>query len=273
VSTSPKGGHPSSLSLFVAPAKGIFVPDSNQFLVAVQLLDPAGGLATATQRMLVILTSSNKTVLGTAAGVILEPGQYVAYVRATVSAPGPAVLTAVSQGVTSSSAPVQIVRAPLTFSISATATVINSNQTTDLKVTVLYLGAGLVNATVSWSATNGVMTPLSPVTDGTGSAVATLSPTGTGIATVIAIVTDRLFGAINVSTHIAITAPPSSTPRSTSQNLIGFLSQYFAVIIILAVLVVALLMVRRLVRRARRLRELEEEGFEAEGEEGAEGNP
>ncbi len=248
---------PSNLAAYVAPPSSSFSTNHNAPILVVQLQDSAGNPARARQDTNIVVTSSNSTLVNDVISMMIPKGNDYAYVKVNATSDGTSVLTAASQGLSSSQVNLVLALNPLRVSLSSSRPYIYTNQTAYLSFSATFLGKPVTNLNVTWVTSKGSLS--SPTTStGTGGSTANVySPSGSGSVNITATASSPLTGPIFASLPLTIyQAPPKPAPTFI-QILLSF---WYYIVAAVAVAIVALFYVFRL-RRKKQRAEIEA-GFE-----------
>jgi len=255
---------PSQLGVYVAPASGIQSPGKGDAVLAVQLQDSTSSPARARQDTLVVVTSSNSSVISKPITLDIPPGGDYAFALLSTVQPGASVLTASTGGLSSSSASISVLSLPVSVTLTSSAPIIAIGTAATVQLQILVNGAPLQGANVSFSATSGSMSATSGVTDSGGQFTDTFIPLEKGVATISAVVQDPLIGNQTAGTNILITAPGAAgTGGSTAAKGLGVLGTILPIVIVLVVIVVVAFGARRVLKN--RGAPEEGEGTDVEG--------
>lgn len=256
---------PSRLALYIAPSKSLLSLGGAGILLSVQLQDSNGNPARARQSTGVTITSSDPSLLNGPLSLTIGLASDHSTTLLTIKGSGTGTLTALSAGLASAEASLSIRPYPLNVTLGSSSATIYSNQTASFTVKVIFNGAGLAGATVSWTTSSGELTPATSTTDSQGQATALLSNAPAGIANVEAVINGSLVGRLNLTSSVIVLQAVAYAPPS----LLGKILVYLPVVVVAAILAVALLVSRRFVRRRRKTmaeKEAEEEEMWAGGE-------
>jgi hypothetical protein len=252
--TSGTGQNPTQLALSVSPSKTLqsFVGDDT--FVPVQLLNGSSLPAYSNGSTQVVITSSNTSVVAKTMRLTIPPGKSYAYSPVKGKNPGTTTFTAISGGLSSSSASLTIL--PVTFSASVTATPnpISENATATITIVVSLAGQGLPNASVTLSSNIGILALANSTTDKIGQTLATFTSRNPGVATVVANINHPFIGTRSASVTIIIPRPTPPLVQSPFQLLYPFIP----VVVAIAIIGIAVTAIRRVLRR--RTTSMKEEG-------------
>ncbi len=263
---------PSKLQAYLAPPSTFVATKDNRPILVIQLQDGSGNPARARVLTNITVTSSDSSMVRGPLHVGVKAGQDYAYVLLVASGSGQSVLTASSQGLSSSQVTLQLAVSPPVDQLSATLPngLFYSNDTATLTLTVSFLGQPVQNMNVSWTATMGSISPTTVLTSLSGSATTKFTPITTdllcmvvsrgvcyyGTAKINASASSPVTGPISVTYPIAIYQTPPPVTYSWYQNR---LVQY----LIVAAVVVAAVALYYLFRMRRKKQRAEiEAGFE-----------
>jgi hypothetical protein len=252
---------PSKVVLYVAPAQAVLSQSGGNDILFAQLQDGSGNPGLARSAATVIIASSDPTFGRSPINVTIGSDQDYASVRIHLSRPTQFVLTASSPGLESSTAPLSASLMSLVSSIAASAYTVPLNQKVTFSVTISALGVPLSNVSVSWSSKMGTFNSAKSLTNAQGVSTVEFTPSGTGPATVLALVNNQIIGKANLSASIFVVAAVNTGPPSILDTILGHLL-YLIVAVAAVVVVVVLILVMR-----RRRRKKEGEADEALSEE------
>lgn len=266
---------PSVISMVVAPSQGLNSPVSVPPILSLQLQDGSGNPTRSAGDTIVLVTSSNPTLLKTPIYYTIPEGQdHINVVLPLVSnAVGTATITATSPGLSTATAIISVVAPVFSASVTAypdTAVTGTANESTVASVnsyltdnstliaTVDYEGAPLPGVAISWSSTGGTVTPPTSKTSAAGTAASIFVPDTIGVATITAKLTSPLTPQGELVTVTINVVPNPATMSNTAKDL--FYIAIIVVPIIVAVLAVYLFVALR--KRRRKARDELEAGFE-----------
>ncbi len=249
---------PSAVEAFVTPQSSILSATSPPPTLTIQLQSSTGDPARAGTNTLVIVSSSNSTVLDTPISIIIPKGDDYVTIPLNVSASGTTTLTAISSGLTSSFT--SMVVEPLTISVTRNPieTSIFDNETAVLGLTVTVEGQPVPGVTVDWNTTAGNVLPNVTVTSGQGTTGTEFYPpsgSSQGFADVRASLTSPDFGKVGELIGVSYSAPPVKHKASVLYTLLLYLIPIVAIV----AAVVAVVTIRT---RRRKAREELEAGFQ-----------
>jgi hypothetical protein len=206
---------PSRLALFVVPSQALLTKATPSALLAVQLQDEAGNPAKARRDTAVLISSSNASILPELLNVTIPQAQSYALLALSPQRTGVALLTAISPGLSPSSASLTVRPLAIQASISANPQAIYTNQTAALQLTLTFQGVALEGANVTWTSSSGVISPKASRTGQEGVASAQFTPSQPGFVSIVAQVTHPAFGSVNVTGGLTVfepVPPPPSKP-------------------------------------------------------------
>ena len=250
---------PSNIALFVAPSTKILTPLTLP-LVVVQLTDASGNPARAKTNTSVLITSSNSQVVQGGITLTIPKGEDYAAAFLPVAMAGSTVLTAISSGLTSSQAPLDVVPLGLAVQITPSASTIDLNGTSTLTLTATLQGQPLAGANVTWISNDGSLTPQKSVVTTTGTVAAVFRPSVTGFANVTAVVKDSAIGVSSSTYFLTVNPVPKKGPLTLTQFI--FLYGY---LVILPLVVLLVFLVWFLRKRRKKAREELEAAFQTVG--------
>lgn len=237
---------PTQLGIYLSEGHSLVSAQANSLNMVVQLQDSQGVPAQARSSAEVIVSFSNGTINEPLATLPIYKGTDLAYLSIPISQGTSGTFTAISNGLESASVKLVATNVPVTTNLGPGRSTIFSNQTTLVYYSVLSFGLPVTGATVTWSATDGAMTPGTSTTDSQGSASAMFTPSGPGVATVEVTATSPLVGTLNSTTTIVVIAPPKPKATSLLGTILGNMLYLGAIVGgVAAAVVVALIVVRR----------------------------
>ncbi len=251
---STKALSPARLALYVAPSPAMQSANGDEALLAVQLQDSGGNPARAREATAVTVTSSNGSLLPRPAFITIPTFSDYVLLRLSPTAATTSELTAISPGLSPAAISFSSSRLPAAAVLSASSTLIYPNQTATLTVSVSFLNSPVVNATVGWQTSSGTLGSQTSKTGQDGTTSVTLTPTGTGIATVKAFVQSPTVGSFNLTSTLVITSAPVKPAPSLAGVLLGY-APYIGGGVVAAALVTFFILRRRKAT-------VEEEAFE-----------
>ncbi len=269
---------PSKLQAYVAPPSTFVTSVGNRPILVIQLQDSNGNPARARVLTDITVTSSNSSMVSGPLHMSVEVGQDYVSTLLPASGSGQSVLTASSQGLSSSQVNLQLARSPLIVQLSASFLgetpygmgTMYPNDTATLTLSVSFLGKSVQNLNVNWTATIGSVSPTSTKTGSSGTASTTFTPIIAGlvctveqglpcylgIADITASASSPQTGPINKTSYITIykAPPPPTHPWYKSQVV------WYLIVAAIAVVLVAVFFLFRM-RRKKQRAEIEA-GFE-----------
>ncbi|MGD0397137.1 MAG: Ig-like domain-containing protein, partial [Nitrososphaerales archaeon] len=137
----------------------------------------------------------------------------------TASGSGQSVLTASSQGLSSSQVDLQLTRSPLVDQLTASipeetlygADTMYTNGTATMTLSVSFLGQPVQNLNVSWTVTGGSVSPNPTKTGSSGATSTTFKPNKVGTANITASASSPLTGPIILTHFIAVFQAQTTT--------------------------------------------------------------
>ena len=244
---------PSTIGASLAMSSFSPSPFQNGTSLVLQLQDASGNPAKARVPTFLTVTSSDASVYNETLQVQIPQGTSYVVVPIVPRTSGSTTLTITSPGLTTGAAQLQVLASPFSVQVSSTSASINADQTAVVTLTVSLDGVGIGNLEVSWSATRGVISPPTAMTNPNGQALATLKPTVTGIVIVNAVVNIPHASPQNANTAILV----NSASSSTNQGLVGTLISFPYVLVLVAVAAMVAVALFLLLRRRRRAAEAE----------------
>ncbi|MBI3116220.1 MAG: hypothetical protein HYZ12_02660 [Thaumarchaeota archaeon] len=188
----------------------------------VQLQDASSNPARARQATSVTITSSNTTVFEKTLRVTLAPGADFLKVPIPAKTTGSTTFTLSSPGLDSASATMTFLPHPYVVQIAPLAVNVFANQTISLTVSAQLLGKGVNAVQVSWNASSGGLSSTNSTTGAAGTSAVVFTPTGPGVATVLAILAHPVLGTKNVTSTILVIPIPIREQPSILQQLLTF---------------------------------------------------
>jgi len=250
---------PSSLQAYVAPPSTFVTSAGSPPILVIQLQDSNGNPARARAVTSIIVTSSNSSMVRGPLHLSIGLGADYILTLLTASGSGQSVLTASSQGLSSSQVSLQLSRSPLVDELNAyiPGGTLYSNGTATMTLSVTFLGQPVPNLAVNWTATGGYDSPLSTTTGSSGSTSTTFTPTADGGANVTASTSSLLTGPISLSHPLYVYQLPVSAKPSLLHTIMGY---WYYIAAVVAVVVVGLGYLLRM--RGKKQRAEIEAGFE-----------
>ncbi len=238
---------PSKLVAYIAPTtpsgSSAFQLASSRPILVVQLQDDSGNPARARVLTNITVTSSNSSMVTLPLHLSIQVvkvgqeyvGQDYVYTLLNASGSGQSVLTASSQGLSSSQVNLQLAKSPLvdTLSPSISGTTpyglgtMYTNSTASMTLSISFLGQPVQDLTVQWTATLGSVSPtnttaksseiastmFTPIIAGLKCSVVTVGPCYLGTTNITASFSSIQTGFISKSTSIGIYLPPPPPTR------------------------------------------------------------
>jgi len=202
------------------------------------LQDVNGLPARAQQPTTVTVTSSNVSVLARTIVMKIPAGADFATAQIQSASFGLTSLTASSPGLGSSSLSLNVVNNPVTETLAAGPTIIFTNESSTVYVSLHALGQGVEGAQVMWFTTEGVLSSPNSTTNADGVASVTFGSSVGGIATITAVVQSPFASGKNLTTTVVV-QPIIAPPAKTFSQEIG---PYIIYIIIIVAVVIAVLL-------------------------------
>ena len=269
---------PSKLQAYLAPPSTFVTSKGNRPILVIQLQDSNGNPARARVLTSITVTSSDSSMVSGPLHVSVATGQDYVSTLLTASGSGQGVLTASSQGLSSSQVTLQLAVSPLVYQLSAYipketaygAGTMYPNGTATLTLSVSFLGQPVQNMNVTWMATDGSVSPISTETGSSGTTSTTFTPYTDGLACTVVGGLPCYLGTANInasatspqtgffSAHVLIgiyRPPPSPTHPWYKNRLV----QYLIVAAVAAAIVAVYFLLR--MRRKKQRAEIEA-GFE-----------
>jgi len=238
---------PDKLALYVGPNSTVSSPTSPDALLTVQLQDINGLPARAQQATTVTITASNMTLLAKPIVLKIAAGSDYASTYITTASYGIASLTASAPGLGSSSLSLNAVNSPVTETINAGPTIIYTNETSTVYVSLKALGQGVGGAQVLWTVTSGQVSSPNSTTNTNGIATVIFSDPQAVIltpVTITALVTSPFTGAKNFTTSVVVQPVPVPPTKSFYQEIEPYLIYIVIVIVVVAAILIYLFFYR-----------------------------
>lgn len=256
---------PSKLQAYVAPSSTFVTSVGNHPILVIQLQDSNGNPARARVMTNITVTSSNSSMVSGPLHLSVNVGQDYVSTFLKASGSGQSVLTASSQGLSSSQVNLQLAKSPLIDQLSAYvpkvtlygAGTMYSNGTATLTLSVSFLGKPVQNLNVTWTIAGGSVSPITTETGTSGITSTTFTPNTTGAAKITASASSPQTGPINQTYSILVLQTPKPPTRTTLQVIESL--WYYIVAAVVVVLVAAFYLFR--MRRKKQRAEIEA-GFE-----------
>lgn len=227
LTTATPSGFPSALQAYVAPPSTFVTSVGNSPILVIQLQDSNGNPARATVATDITVTSSNDSMVS--GPIHLSVGVGADYVSTQLAASGwgQSVLTASSQGLSSSHVSLQLARSPLVVHLSAYIPKVTpygtrtmySNGTATMELSVSFLGLPVQNLTVDWTATRGTVSPNPTETRSSGTTSTTFTPSTTGVANITASASSPQTGPISQIYLITVIQTPTTNTTKTETSI------------------------------------------------------
>ena len=251
---------PSQLAVYVAPASGIqSLGQAKDALLAVQLQDSTSSPARARQDTPVVVTSSNSSVISKPIQLDIPAGADYAWALVATSQPGSSVLTASTSGLSSASASLSELSLPISVTLTSSAPAVSIGTPATLLLQVEVLGAPLAGANVTITATSGVMSPPSGVTDSTGQFSSNFVPEQNGVATITAAVSSAILGNQTTGTNILVTLSGGAGAGGSTSHGLGVAGSLVPIVLVVVVVVIIALGARRIVKSRRTSQDVAEQ--------------
>ena len=237
---------PTQLGIYLAESHSLVSAQANTMNVVVQLQDSNGIPAEARTQANVIVSFSNGTINTPLVTLNISKGFNLKYAVLPISQGTSGTFTAISNGLASASVKLDATNVPITLNLGAAKSTILSNETTPLYFSVQSFGLPVSGANLTWSATDGSISPSISTTDSGGSASAIFTPAGPGVATIRVSASSPLIGTKNSTTTVVVIAYPKASSTSLLGTILGN-TLYLGAIVggVAAAVVVALIAVRR----------------------------
>jgi hypothetical protein len=247
--TSPA---PSQLGVYIAPASGIqSLGRGGDALLAVQLQDSTSSPARARQQTTIVVTGSNGSVIGKPLQLVIPAGGDYVWAMMKTSAAGSSVLTASTSGLASASGTLSEISAPLSVTLTSSASLVTMGTTASLQLLVQLAGSPLKGANVTIQTTSGAVSPAQGVTDAAGQFAATFVPEKNGVAVITALVQHPLLGNQSAGTNVLVTLAGSAGPIGSTNAGLGTVGYLLPIAIVVVVVIVMALGIMRIVKRRR----------------------
>ncbi|HYR04148.1 MAG TPA: Ig-like domain-containing protein, partial [Nitrososphaerales archaeon] len=182
--------------------------------------------------------------------VIPAGGDYV-WAMMKTSAAGSSVLTASTSGLASASGTLSEISAPLSVTLTSSASLVTMGTTASLQLLVQLAGSPLKGANVTMQATSGAVSPAQGVTDAAGQFAATFVPEKNGVAVITALVQHPLLGNQSAGTNVLVTLAGSAAPIGSTSAGLGTVGYLLPIAIVVVVVIVMALGIMRIVKRRR----------------------
>ncbi len=250
---------PSKLQAYVAPPSSAFSTNGNYPIFAVQLQDDSGNPARARQNTVVVITSSNRSLLSNFT-LGIAAGQDYSLSFLHVKSVGASVLTATSSDLASSQTSLAIVPSPLAARLLLSSTLngfIYDNQTATFTFSISFVGQPVQHLNVTWTTSAGNINPVTGNTGTSGSTSAVLTPASPGLYNITASVSSLQTGTILLYYPLTVLPVPQKASPSFVEQLLGY---WYYIVAVVAVAVVGLIYLFRM-RRKKQRAEIEA-GFE-----------
>ena len=253
---------PSQLGIYVAPSNGIqSLTPGGDAILAVQLQDSTSSPALARQDTSVVVTSSNSSIIAKPLEMEIPAGSDYAWTFVGTSEAGSSVLTASTGGLSSSSTSLTELTLPVIVTLTSSAPIVSIGTLASVQLQIQAFGAPLGGANVTFTATSGVMSPPSGVTDSTGQFTSNFVPEQNGVAIITAVVSSPFLGNQTTGTNILV-APPGGAGvggTGTTSRGLGVLGSLLPIILVVVVIVIIALGARRIVKSRRKAEDEAEE--------------
>jgi hypothetical protein len=256
---------PSKLQAYVAPPSSFVSSAGNSPILVIQLQDSDGNPARARNVTDITVTSSNSSMVKGPLQMSVGVGVDYVLVHLAVSGSGQSVLTASSQGLSSSQVDLQLAKSPLVVQLSAYipketlygAGTMFANGTAAMTLSVSFLGTPVQNLAVTWTVTGGSVSPNPTRTGSSGTTSTTFTPNSAGTGNITVSASSPQTGPIRKTDFVSVFQVPTPPPRTPLQVLE---SLWYYVVAAVAVVFVAVFYVFRM-RRKKHRAEIEA-GFE-----------
>lgn len=250
---------PSNLQEYVAPPSTFVTSAGSPPILVIQLQDSNGNPARARAVTSIVVTSSNSSLVSGPLHLSIGVGADYVLTHLAASGSGQSVLTASSEGLSSSQVNLQLARSPLVdqLSVYIPKGTLYSNGTATMTLSVAFLGQPVPNITVHWTATGGYDSPLNTTTGASGSTSTTFTPDVDGPANVTASTSSPLTGPISLSRALYVYQLPVSAKPTLLHTIMGY---WYYIVAAVAVVVVGLAYTLRM--RGKKQKAEIEAGFE-----------
>jgi hypothetical protein len=228
---------PSALQAYVAPPSTFVTSAGSPPILVIQLQDSNGNPARARAVTNIIVTSSNSSLVTGPIHLSIGFGADYVLTQLTASGSGQCVLTASSQGLSSSQVELQLAKSPLIdqLSVYIPKGILYSNGTATITLSVIFLGQPVPNLKVNWTATGGYDSPLSATTGPSGSTSTMFTPDAVGPANVTASASSQLTGPISLSRALYIYQTLTPAKPSLLHTIEGYWYYIAAVVVVVVV--------------------------------------
>ena len=199
---------PTKLGVYLADSHALVSATADVLNMVVQLQDANGIPADARSAESIIVSFSNTTLSQSPLTLTIPKGADLAYATVPLSGGTLGTFTAIANGLYSASAAFSASKLGVTDNIGPNHQTIYPNQTDAVYFSLQFQGQPLAGASLTWTATGGTVSPASSTTGSGGSASATFTPSGTGIAEVTVTAKDPVVGTVNSTAQIFVVPPP-----------------------------------------------------------------
>jgi hypothetical protein len=256
---------PSVLQAYIAPPSTFVTSVGNSPILVIQLQDSNGNPARARVVTDITVTSSNGSMVSGPLHLSVAKRVDYVFTHLTASGSGQSILTASSQGLSSSHVGLQLARSPLADQLSASYPAVKpyvggtmySNGTATMTLSVSFLGQPVQNLTADWTVTGGTILPNPTKTGPSGTTSTTFTPSAIGVANITALASSPQTGPISLTYIITVIQTPTRPAPTLLDRIRGF--WYLIVVAVAAALVAAFYLFR--MRRKKHRAEIEA-GFE-----------
>ena len=244
---------PSRLQAYVAPPSSAYSTYGNYPILVVQLQDSAGNPARARQDTSVIVTSSNASLLSSFVTLGIPMGSDYVFSYLHLKGVGTSDLTASSQDLESSQAPLTSVSSPLVVKLMLAypqSSFIYTNQTATFRLSATFVGLPLQDLNVTWTSSGGNLLPLQGSTGTSGSTSTVFTPGAPGAYNITASASSPQTGNIQLVYVLPVAQVPQKPAPTLVQEILGFWYYIAAAVAVVIVAMVYLFRMRRKKQRA-----------------------
>lgn len=249
---------PSKLQTYLAPVTDSYFLNGNYPILVVQLQDSAGNPARARQSTNVVVTSSNGSLLSSYVRLAIPEGSDYVFSYLHPKEVGTTTLTASSSDLVSTQSVLTVVSSPLVTSVFAASPVISSapepviyaNQTLVVEFSATFDGVPVPNMNVSWSTSGGNLTPLSGITDTSGTTSTLFTPGSFGLYNLTARAYSAATGPLFFLYPVLVEQTPTKPVPTLAQQILGYWYYIAAAAAVVVIAVIYLFRMRRKKQRA-----------------------
>lgn len=235
---------PFKLAVYMALPVVIADGESKE-IVVVQIQDD-GGMPTALTCNTTVYLTYSANIGSIPPRIVIEPGETYAVASFTPFRPGVTNITALAQGLESSTVGLTAILLPVDVTVEAPSKV-EVNQTYTVKLSATSLGFPLSNATVDWTVTGGEVVSEVNLTDSSGEANLTVKQTK-NILTVLVRVSKPGYEMTTSTIRVEAVSPPLVS-KPLEVELFGFKVPVLQLIVTIACIVASLTIVYWYIKR------------------------